>query len=80
MAILHPAWPFQYQDDAPAETEKAWGWFGMPAAGEGMLFEAGAVPWVEHDWLAPLGYQMEAGEFIPPAGPPPQRMMTGLGL
>ena len=48
------------QEFAAAPTEGAWGWFGLPAAGEGTEFAAPAAPWAEQDWLAALGYQMAA--------------------
>ena len=48
------------QEFAAAPTEGAWGWFGLPAAGEGTEFAAPAAHWAEQDWLAALGYQMAA--------------------
>jgi len=33
------------QEFAAAQAEAAWGWFGLPAAGEGSEFAAAATPW-----------------------------------
>ena len=38
------------QEFAAAAPAKAWGWFGMPAAGEGSQFEAAANPSTETFW------------------------------
>lgn len=38
-------------------------------------FEAAASPWVDHDWLVCLGYQME-----PDSGATPSRTLMGVGI
>lgn len=48
------------QEFSAAPSEAAWGWFGLPMAGEGSEFAPPAAPWAEHDWLAVLGYGMAA--------------------
>lgn len=48
------------QEFSAAPSEAAWGWFGLPAAGEGSEFAPPVAPWAEHDWLAVLGFQMSA--------------------
>lgn len=46
------------QQFAAGAQEAAWGWFGLPMAGEGMLFADGGTAWSQHDWLATLGFGM----------------------
>ena len=38
------------QEFSPAAPAKAWGWFGLPAAGEGSEFEVAAIPSVATPW------------------------------
>jgi len=77
MANLTFVWPFGYQDFATAASAGAW------SLNDSVVFDhtfaTAAVPWVDHDWLAVLGYQMPAG--APPAGPALfLRALMGMGL
>lgn len=57
--------PFGQAFDA-ASPAKLWGWFGMPAAGEGSAFETAAVPWSYDFSTLPAVYLWTAAP--PPVG------------
>lgn len=59
------------QEFSAAPSEAAWGWFGLPIAGEGSIFDSASVPWLEYDWLTLLGFMAAAqqGDSLPVAIP-----------
>lgn len=55
------------QEFSAASAAAAWGWLGMPAAGEGSEFAAEATPWA-YDFSSVSGFYMftaaEAGAML----------------
>ena len=56
------------QGFATPAVAKSWGWFGMPASGEGSLFDAAATPWAYDFSVMPSLYMWTAES--PPGGLP----------
>lgn len=62
---------------AAAQAAAAWGWFGLPAAGEGSAFAGAASPWAYDFSVTP--YYMWTAQAPPVGGFVPRLQLLGVG-